>query len=75
MILLAKSEIVEQKFLFEAGDFSPPNAYIFGTKVPCPDRYAPRQFDNSRFVEERLIMPARTSGIHSASGYLADAPY
>ena len=33
------------------------------------------EFANCRFVEERLIMPARTSGIHSASGYLADAPY
>ena len=43
VILLEKSEFGEQKFLFGAGDFSPPNVYIFGTKVPCSDRYTPRQ--------------------------------
>ncbi len=43
VILLVKSEFGEQLVLFGAGDFSPPNAYIFGTKVPCSDRYAPRQ--------------------------------
>ena len=44
VLLLDKSEFVELQILFGAGDFSPQNAYIFGTKVPCSDRYAPRQF-------------------------------
>ena len=44
-----KSEFGEQLVLFGAGDFSPPNAYIFGTKVPCSDRYTPRQ---CRFVDD-----------------------
>jgi hypothetical protein len=43
VILLAKSEFGELQILFGAGDFSPQNAYIFGTKVPCSDRYVPRQ--------------------------------
>ena len=41
--LVILPEKSEPQVLFGAGDFSPPNAYIFGTKVPCSERFAPCQ--------------------------------
>ena len=49
-----KPEIGEQQVLFGAGDFSPPNADIFGTKVPCSDRYAPRQWPICHGVDQQI---------------------
>ncbi len=54
VLLLDKSEFVELQILFGAGDFSPQNTYIFGTKVPCSDRYAPA---NGRFIDEVPSIP------------------
>ena len=28
-------------FLVGAGDFSPPNGYVFGTEVPCSEGFEP----------------------------------
>ena len=56
-----KTEIVEPQIFFGAGDFSPPNAYVFGTSVfgfayaVTGKSRAPTDMHpaNSRFIEQK----------------------
>ena len=41
LLLPAKLEFVGRMFLVGAGDFSPPNGYVFGTEVPCSEGFEP----------------------------------
>ena len=41
LLLPGKLQFVGRMFLVGAGDFSPPNGYVFGTEVPCSEGFEP----------------------------------
>ena len=43
LLLPGKLQFVGRRFLVGAGDFSPPNGYVFGTEVPCSEGFEPHK--------------------------------